>query len=161
MPTPLETLIQGLIDSGQLCLDVNRLAVGTDKVGYSPLEEGVRWIANVTADDADDTVMVPQCYSFELVTLNGKWTEEGNMQWIADAVRGQGGRDAPHYCHVFHREAAKTLKPFDGRTCSLGQFRASYGGQRNATFKEVEHILNAGYTKVSDFHRADHVVLSK
>ncbi|HEY9226500.1 MAG TPA: hypothetical protein VIP11_07640, partial [Gemmatimonadaceae bacterium] len=96
MPTPLETLIQGLIDSGQLCLDVNRLAVGTDKVGYSPLEEGVRWIANVTADDADDTVMVPQCYSFELVTLNGKWTEEGNMQWIADAVRGQGGRDAPH-----------------------------------------------------------------
>ncbi|MBI2380684.1 MAG: hypothetical protein HYV16_08015 [Gammaproteobacteria bacterium] len=159
MPTPLENFIAEAMQSPKtFCLDGRRLAVGTDKAGFSPLLEGVKWVSSVSANVEDlgtEWVMLPLCFSYHLVLTKASWSEEGNLSWIKSTVTGG---DAPNLCHVFHDKAAEALDNGSGK-CSLERFRSDYRGQRNATFKELEIILAAGYTKVTDVGRPGHAIL--
>lgn len=155
--TPLEQYLTELKQSkAAYCIDGTRMAVGTDKSGYSPLLEGIKWICSVNQNVDDlDYLLVPQCLSHELVRDGGAWSEERNLRWIETVTKGA---DRPMLCHVFHKQAAEALHAIKG-SAAAEAFDHGYLGNRNATFKEVMVLLRAGYTKVTSLHRAEHAVL--
>lgn len=159
MPTPLETYLKEVMSGPTLfAIDGGRLAIGTDKVGYSPLQEGVEWICHVSARARDldpEWLLVPLCFSYDLVQNGGQWSEPRNLNWIKTVTTG---RDPPTLCHVFHAKAAETLASPDG-SCTPERFRREYRGNRNTTFKEIELILAAGYTTTTTVGRPGHAIL--
>jgi hypothetical protein len=163
MATPLENYINEVIKRSDknFIYDRSTLAIGTDNDYDKSLLGGVKWICNMNENvyDLDESwVKVPLCFSYEIVSKGGNWSEERNLNWINHVTKAE---DCPRVCHVFHAKAAETLNSAIGGNCTPGFFNQNYNGQRNSTFKEVLAVLTNGFTRVTTVNRPNHALLWK
>jgi len=169
MPTPLEQFLEDAMKSPKaVLLDRARMAIGTDKDGFSPLLEGIRWVSDVTnraQDEETDWVRFPYCYAWERVLKkehHSAYDAKANQLWTERTVTGSAQEQAPFICHVFHAAAASAIA-VAAKLGALGEeaFMKAYKGRQNATYDEVCTVLKAGYTKVSDVQRKGHIILMR
>lgn len=152
--TPLEQYVTGL---NGVSLDRTKIAIGTDKAGFSPLNQGVQ---SLVAES--NGTLVPNCLAWYLKkVVNADWTQGHNDTWLGDALGANSGA-ALTECHVYHESINKALRLAGGNgPVTLSVFNQKYKGQKNASYTEICAVINAGFTTVHQQSTNAYVILTK